>query len=265
MANDTFVHGQWLKGIVRLCDLSPDGEMLVYWAAQYHIAPGENNRRFPRRVADGDETAAYEPAGATLAELKAFQKRHPKRRVPRYMQQAAGGGARRVPPRANQGSWTAISRPPFFSALAVWPSFGTWTGGGYFRSGNQLVLAESDDGMTPVENVRMPVTFHVSQLKRPDGDLERRMAEEAAAYEEVKPQLLAVQAAVAAGGRRFVDQLEPLKNGALVMAVDGVLYRLADWRHVPPEAAFDRAARLADFNGLSFQMMRPPAEAMRWP
>ena len=33
------------------------------------------------------------------------------------------------PPRAERGSWTAISKPPYFSALAIWPSLGRWTGG----------------------------------------------------------------------------------------------------------------------------------------
>lgn len=33
---DTFHRGQWMRGLVRLCDLSPDGTKLLYWAAQYH-------------------------------------------------------------------------------------------------------------------------------------------------------------------------------------------------------------------------------------
>lgn len=35
-------------------------------------------------------------------------------------------------------SWTAISKPPHFTALALWPVYGIWYGGGMFRS-NQVV------------------------------------------------------------------------------------------------------------------------------
>jgi hypothetical protein len=31
-------------------------------------------------------------------------------------------------------SWTAISKPPYFTALALWPVWGTWYGGGIFQS-----------------------------------------------------------------------------------------------------------------------------------
>lgn len=36
------------------------------------------------------------------------------------------------------GAWTAISRPPYFSAIAVWFGLGRWNGGGLWR-GNQAV------------------------------------------------------------------------------------------------------------------------------
>ncbi|MEI4878442.1 hypothetical protein, partial [Klebsiella pneumoniae] len=28
--------------------------------------------------------------------------------------------------------WTAITRPPYFTALALWPAGDSWDGGGYF-------------------------------------------------------------------------------------------------------------------------------------
>lgn len=79
LRTDTFEHGQWLKGRVyeRRCDLSPSGELLVYFAA--------TNR----------------------------------------------------PPYA---SWTAISKPPFFTALTLWPKGDAWGGGGVFEDENKLLL-----------------------------------------------------------------------------------------------------------------------------
>ena len=66
---DRFYLGQWFKGRVYecRCDLSPDGEQLIYFAA---------NQREPHF------------------------------------------------------SWTAVSRPPYFTALAYWPKGDCWGGGG---------------------------------------------------------------------------------------------------------------------------------------
>jgi hypothetical protein len=37
-------------------------------------------------------------------------------------------------------SWTAISRPPFFTALALWPKGDAWNGGGYFVDSTRIHL-----------------------------------------------------------------------------------------------------------------------------
>jgi hypothetical protein len=37
-------------------------------------------------------------------------------------------------------TWTAISRPPYFTALAVWPKGDTWGGGGLFASDDHFLL-----------------------------------------------------------------------------------------------------------------------------
>ncbi|WP_144445803.1 hypothetical protein [Inquilinus limosus] len=73
LAKDTIDPGQWFKGRIyeRRCDLSPDGELLAYFAATH--------------------------------------------RPPYY-------------------SWTAISRPPWLTALVLWPKGDSWGGGGLFES-----------------------------------------------------------------------------------------------------------------------------------
>lgn len=77
--DDSFECGQWFKGRVyeRRSDLSPDGEHLIYFAANHK------------------------------------------------------------PP---HGTWTAISRPPYFTALALWPKGDCWNGGGWFLSKLSFVL-----------------------------------------------------------------------------------------------------------------------------
>src|SRR6187401_1906577 len=37
-------------------------------------------------------------------------------------------------------TWTAVSRPPYFTALALWPKGDAWGGGGLFSSENELLL-----------------------------------------------------------------------------------------------------------------------------
>ncbi len=37
-------------------------------------------------------------------------------------------------------AWTAISRPPYFTALALWPKGDCWDGGGYFETDRRLSL-----------------------------------------------------------------------------------------------------------------------------
>lgn len=79
LRNDTLEYGQWFRGRIyeRRCDLSPSGELLIYFAAKY---------KEPLR------------------------------------------------------SWTAISKPPYLSALALWPKGDGWGGGGVFESRRSLQL-----------------------------------------------------------------------------------------------------------------------------
>lgn len=37
-------------------------------------------------------------------------------------------------------TFTAISRPPYFTALALWPAHGTWGGGGFFAADRRVIL-----------------------------------------------------------------------------------------------------------------------------
>ncbi|HEU4557783.1 MAG TPA: hypothetical protein VFS20_08030 [Longimicrobium sp.] len=84
---DTFERGHWIKGRIyeRRSDLSPSGELLVYFASQY------NRRTLGKRT------------GTTCA-------------------------------------WTAVSRVPWLTALALWPKGDCWRGGGLFESERTLLL-----------------------------------------------------------------------------------------------------------------------------
>jgi hypothetical protein len=64
-----------------------------------------------------------------------------------------------------QNNWTAISRPPFWTALAMWDSAGTWGGGGFFED-NQTLCANfySGDDTLRAEDLPWPSWFRVVLL-----------------------------------------------------------------------------------------------------
>ncbi len=101
LASDRVEAGQWIRARVyeRRCDLTPNGDHLVYFAATN---------------------------------------------------------------RGPLGSWTAVSRPPYFTALALFPNaMGCWGGGGLFADRNTLLLnhwpanREAKEGMKLPSHVRL--------------------------------------------------------------------------------------------------------------
>jgi hypothetical protein len=103
LAQDTFEYGQWLKGRIyeRRCDLSPEGDLLLYFAADWR---------------------------------KPYQ------------------------------SWIAISRPPFLSALALWPKGDGWGGGGHFIKRNRILLNHRDGEIALAEVLSVPKWLNVGQF-----------------------------------------------------------------------------------------------------
>lgn len=110
LGDDRFEPGQWLKARVyeRRCDLSPDGDLLCYFAATH---------------------------------------------------------------RKPYGSWTAISHPPNFTALALWPKGDAWGGGGLFDSKARLRLNHrprpyhpGQQEMILADGFRLPKLFVVAPL-----------------------------------------------------------------------------------------------------
>jgi hypothetical protein len=52
-------------------------------------------------------------------------------------------------------AWTAISRPPYFTALALWQNVGSWYGGGYFEA-NDRVLLDATCSLEPHPKFAVP-------------------------------------------------------------------------------------------------------------
>lgn len=105
---DEFQEGQWFKGRIyeRRSDLSPNGKLLVYFAA--------------------DHKEGY-------------------------------------------FSWTAVSKPPFLTALALWPKGDCWGGGGLFENETELQLNHRDGERQLAEGFNLPAKFRVKPLGKHSG------------------------------------------------------------------------------------------------
>lgn len=113
--SDRFETGQWFKGRIyeRRCDLSPDGQLMVYFAASWKARLG-----------------------------------------------------------LDAGSWTAVSRPPYLTALARWVKGDAWSGGGLFINNSKLGLnngGSSHRWPDPVEP-RLPISVTDLNLGRGEDD-----------------------------------------------------------------------------------------------
>lgn len=61
-------------------------------------------------------------------------------------------------------SWTAISKPPYFTALALWKHWNGYGGGGYFYKNNQMLLNHLDDNRTPHPNHEPPSKLEIVEV-----------------------------------------------------------------------------------------------------
>lgn len=110
LRDDTFEMGQWLKGRIyeRRSDLSPDGEKLIYFAANWK-------------------------------------------------------------PKKGPLSWTAVSRPPYLTALAMWPKGDAWGGGGQFYSEKTILLNHVDGYLTLDDKFTLPKKLRVKPFGQHSG------------------------------------------------------------------------------------------------
>jgi hypothetical protein len=61
-------------------------------------------------------------------------------------------------------TWTAVSRPPYFTALALWPKGDAWGGGGLFSKENELLLNHPPEEIALADGFAVPRFFKVGVL-----------------------------------------------------------------------------------------------------
>ncbi len=250
-STDKIEYWQWFKGRVyeRRCDLSPSGELLMYFAAKF--------------------------------------------RGPMY-------------------SWSAVSRPPYFTALALWQKGDAWGGGGMFLTENRIVLnhdaahrklaegfalrrrmhieafgAEGRGEDDPLWSARLsrsgwkllsqpgevllgmdssysfdrPVQWRKSE---PSGGANAIEISYACIHETNGPWYPTEHSVIGAGG-----ECEPLGradwafDGDLLFAKEGCLYPLeGKGKQLLP---VHRAKKIVDLSGLKFENHPAPNRALDWP
>ena len=67
-------------------------------------------------------------------------------------------------------AWTAVSKPPFLTALALWPKGDSWNGGGLFKSAWSLLLNHLDTDPWPHPQHLPPKRLRVSHGAFPRGE-----------------------------------------------------------------------------------------------
>jgi hypothetical protein len=264
LGSDSFTCGQWMKGLIRLWDLAPNGRTLIYWAAQYH--PGAADRR-RRASAHG----TFDPVRAgTVKEAAQLLRRG--RKVPRYMR-APGATATQLP-YENTGTWTAVSTVPYFTALALWPAFGHWSGGGVFIGDSHIVLFEPQSRMTPAITVPIPIRICIQSASTVVGigsQMERSAHAPRFVYNTAAqrrpPEIQAfsdeLEAALKGGGLQTIEWVHAVDKDVL-FAADGAVYRVPKGAAMAPKDYLAAARKLIDLSDMKFELIRAPPEAMRW-
>lgn len=233
--SDTFLEGQWFKGRIHEwdCDLSPCGDMLLYFATKY---------------------------------------------------------------KGPFHTWTALSRPPWLTALALWPLGDTWYGGGLFLDG-KTVYQNHPEGRTELaEGFSLPRRMKVqtpaqgaeycptatSRLLRDGWVRKRRAGREVyeksfcfdascirslrrdwsgRAFGETEHESLdgGGQSSVPLGRTEWADWD---RKGDILFARGGKLFRLKPDKKKMFHA--ENAVELADFSDLRFTERAAPDWALRW-
>lgn len=186
------------------------------------------------------------------------------------------------------GTWTVLSRPPYFTAVALWPKGDTWGGGGHFLGRDEIVLRHGPDAARPLIGA-LPKRFRlhgttpeteerIARFRAADPRGWHREAGEALAWRRQQGDVSLTASwrqglrswdgpvyDVAGPRTRFtlrgIGWADLDRNGDLLFSVAGCLHRLAA-RHLaevegwPDVVAGSRL--LADFGAMRFQAIPAP-------
>ena len=175
LETDTFTMGQWLKGRIYeyRSDLSPDGELMIYFATDF---------RRPDTIQQYAEKLRAEKFGPDPSAVQTLMDRSSdaawnnlQDRIQKGIQ-AHGEQMQEIrltksdaldrfaaTPEASSPSWTAISRAPYLKALDLWFNGTAWNGGGLFLKNREVWLNAPAPGIATLRRARFDLNLDVSQ------------------------------------------------------------------------------------------------------
>ena len=187
LETDTFTMGQWLKGRIYeyRSDLSPDGELMIYFATDFRrpdtirqlaeklreeqFGPAPMQPGLPA-LSPGDAKALLEQPGAFDAFLDdaleqsrsgvdAYEEQLREIRLTKSIELDQFAAS----PEASSPSWTAISRAPYLKALDLWFNGTAWNGGGLFLDSRKVWLNTPAPEIATLRRARFDLKLDVSQ------------------------------------------------------------------------------------------------------
>ncbi len=284
LETDTFTMGQWLKGRTYeyRSDLSPDGELMIYFATDY---------RHPDTIQQYTEKLREEKFGPRPENNDDFE------RQMREIRQEHESEIERfaASPEASAPSWTAISRAPYLKALDLWFNGTAWNGGGLFLDDRKVWLNAPAPGIATLRRARFDLNLDVSQdfpfetyfggecpgvychrLVR-DGWTAKHQAENSIVYEKPLAFGWALQKLFASGTPRngcgCYWERHRIINPERRLKVDGTGWRWADYDAprnrilyakngilfaLPVAADFGMPVMLKNFNDMKFEAVKAP-------
>ena len=196
-------------------------------------------------------------------------------------------------------SWTAVSRPPYFTALLMWPKGDAWGGGGHFLTSAQIGLNHSRYQMKMREGDSLPKGWRVDPVENWAGRGEdsplwhRRLLRDGwqalsagKSHENVRDDDVWITLDPAMS----YSKKNPSGNDVLTMEVRGIKQRQGPWyvvdhhtksRQLPNTSWADWAdngdllyardgclyrndKQIADFSDQVFENIAPPQWALTW-
>lgn len=294
LETDTFAMGQWLKGRIYeyRSDLSPDGELMIYFATDY---------RHPDTIQQYAEKLREEKFGPIergSGDWEGVSRRVKERkRQLEEINQAESAKLDRfaASPEASSPSWTAISRAPYLKALDLWFNGTAWNGGGLFLDNKKVWLNAPAPGIATLRRARFELKLDVSQdfpfetyyggecpgvyfhrLVR-DGWTAKHQGENSIVYEKPLAFGWALQKLFASGAPRngygVYWERHRIINPARRLKVDGAGWRWADYDAprnrilyakngmlfaLPVAEDFGAPVMLRNFNDMKFEPLKAP-------
>lgn len=295
LETDTFTMGQWLKGRIYeyRSDLSPDGELMIYFAADYRhpdtirqYAEKLREEKFGPREENRFSDEYYEKFNQQMEEINLTESD----KIDKFA----------ASPEASSPSWTAISRAPYLNALDLWFNGTAWNGGGLFLKKNKVWLNAPAPGIATLRRARFKLDLDVSQdfpfetyfggecpgvychrLVR-DGWAAKHQAENSVVYEKPLASGWALQKLFVCqdpkrvgdrGGYGCYWERHRIINPARKLKVDGAGWRWADYDAprnrilyakngmlfaLPVAEDFGTPVMLKNFNGMKFEPLKAP-------